>query len=123
LYRFKTLLDYNTILSFGSDWPVVDANPIDTMYVAVTRITPSHGNGFYNEERIKIEEAINAYTNGSSYAGFLEDRIGKIEVNYLADFVIIDQDITNIPVEKIPTTKIIKTLIDGKIVYENELFN
>lgn len=68
-------------------------------------------------ERIKAEEALRCYTEGSAYAEFMEDRKGMLAPGMLADFAVLSQDITSIPRERIGDTRIVETVVGGRSVY------
>ena len=121
-YPFKSLLEHKAHLAFGSDWNVAPASPILAIHTAVTRaFTDKDGKTrkFQPSESISVEESLHAYTDAAAYAEFAENSKGKIKVGYLADLVIIDQVLTNIPTENIKNTKVDCTIINGKIVYNS----
>jgi predicted amidohydrolase YtcJ len=121
-YAFRSLLDANARLAFGSDWFVAPPTPLEGIYAAVTRRTldGKHPEGWVPEQKIKVEEALRAYTSGSAYASFEESRKGTLERGKLADFAIIDRDITRIPPEEIRDAHVLMTVVGGKVVYERE---
>jgi predicted amidohydrolase YtcJ len=119
-YAFRSLLDSGAKLAFGSDWPVAPATPLDGIYAAVTRRTLDDKNpgGWVPEQKITVEEAMRAYTKDAAYASFDENIKGTLEPGKLADFVVLDQDITSIDPVMIRDTKILQTYVAGKRVYE-----
>lgn len=121
-YAFKSLLDNHARLAFGSDWSVAPPTPLEGIYAAVTRRTldDKNPNGWIPEQKITVEEALQAYTINAAYASFEEGIKGSIEVGKLADFVILDQDITTLAPEKIREVNVIKTVVGGKSVYERK---
>jgi predicted amidohydrolase YtcJ len=121
-YAFRSLLDAKTRLAFGSDWFVAPPTPLEGIYAAATRrtIDGKHPGGWVPEQKITVEEALRAYTSGSAYASFEEKRKGTIERGKLADFAIIDHDITRIPAEEIRNAHVLMTIVGGKVVYERE---
>lgn len=121
-YAFRSFLDTKTRLAFGSDWFVAPPTPIEGIYAAVTRRTldGKHPDGWVPEQKITVEEALRAYTSGSAYASFEENRKGTLERGKLADFVIIDRDLTRIPPEEIRDAHVLMTVVGGKVVYERE---
>jgi predicted amidohydrolase YtcJ len=118
-YAFKTFLDHGVRLAFGTDWPVASFNPILTLYAATTRATldGKHPQGWIPEQKISIQEAIYAYTLGSAYAEFQEHEKGSIEPGKLADFVLLSEDVLNIPAEKIRWVRVLKTWVGGEQVF------
>ena len=119
-YPWKSLLNAGTKIAFGTDYSVEPLNPMEGLYAAVTRKDRmgEEGDGWFPEEKLSMEEAIRLYTLGSAYAQFMEDRKGKIKEGYLADMVILDHDLFNIPEEKIMKTKVDYTIVGGKIIFE-----
>lgn len=118
-YAFRTFLDNGVRLAFGTDWTVAPLNPMLGLYAAVTRATldGKHPNGWVAEQKIKIEEAIEAYTMGSAYAEFQEKDKGSITPGKLADLVLVSDDLLKIDPKAIRDAKVEMTLVDGKIVY------
>ena len=121
-YAFKSLFDAKAKVTFGSDSPVAPMNVMEGIYAAVTRATLDGKNpeGWVAKEKISVEQALQAYTVNSAYAGFQEDKLGQLKIGFLADFVVLEQDILSIPVERIKDTKISMTVVDGRVVYRNE---
>jgi predicted amidohydrolase YtcJ len=118
-YAFKSILGAGARLAFGSDWSVAPPTPIEGIYGAVTRETldGKHPGGWIPEQKITVEDALRAYTSGSAYASFEENIKGTIEANKLADFVLIDRDLTRIPAAQIRDARIVMTIVGGRIVY------
>jgi hypothetical protein len=119
-YAFRSLLDARTRLAFGSDWSVAPATPLEGIYAAVTRRTldNKHPDGWVPEQKITVEQALQAYTSGSAYAGFMEKDRGVLQPGMLADFVLLEKDIRNIDPATIREVKVMKTVVGGKVVYE-----
>ncbi len=119
-YAFRSFLDANADLAFGSDWFVAPPTPIEGIYAAVTRRTldDKHPGGWVPEQKITVEEALRAYTAGSAYAGFQEKDLGVLQAGKLADFVIIDRDLTKIAPETIREARVMRTVIGGKTMFE-----
>ncbi|HEU6449797.1 MAG TPA: amidohydrolase [Gemmatimonadaceae bacterium] len=121
-YAFRSFLDTKAHLAFGSDWFVAPPTPLEGIYAAVTRSTldGKHPEGWVPEQKITVEEALRAYTSGSAYASFDENRKGTLERGKLADFTIIDRDLTRIPPAEIRDAHVLMTVVGGKVVYERE---
>lgn len=118
-YAFRTLLDHGVRLALGTDWTVAPLNPMLTLYAAVTRATLDGKNpgGWVPQEKLKIAEAVEAYTVGSAYAEYQENEKGSIVAGKLADLVLLDKDIFQIAPEEIKNAKVTLTMVGGKIVY------
>ncbi|HXH07992.1 MAG TPA: amidohydrolase [Vicinamibacterales bacterium] len=119
-YAFRSLLDAGARLAFGSDWYVAPPSPLEGIYAAVTRRTLDgrHPDGWVAEQKISVEEALRAYTAGGAYASFEEREKGVLSPGRLADFAVIDRDLTAIPPERIRDAKVTLTVVGGRIVYE-----
>jgi predicted amidohydrolase YtcJ len=119
-YAFRSLLDAGATLAFGSDWTVAPLNPLLGIYAAVTRRTLDGRNpgGWIPEQKITVEEAVSAYTNGSAFAEFQDGVKGTLTAGKLADIVLLDRDIFQIPTEEIERAKVLLTIMDGRVVYE-----
>jgi predicted amidohydrolase YtcJ len=118
-YAFRSLLDNSANLAFGSDWTVAPIDPILGIYAAVTRRTldGKNPNGWVPDQKITVEEALRAYTAGNAYGVFAEQARGKLAPGYLADLVLLDQDLTAIPPEAIEKASVRATVVGGKVVY------
>jgi predicted amidohydrolase YtcJ len=119
-YAVRSLLDSGARLAFGSDWFVAPASPLEGIYAAVTRRTldGAHPDGWVPAEKISVEEALRAYTTGAAYAAFQERETGSLETGKLADFVLVDRDITRIPPVEIRDARVLMTVVGGSAVYE-----
>ncbi len=121
-YAFRSLLSNKARVAFGSDWFVAPATPLEGIYAAVTRRTldGAHPGGWVPEQKITVEQALRAYTVEAAYASFEEDIKGKLKTGMLADFVLLDRDITTIPPEEIRETQVLKTVVGGRVVFSRE---
>src|SRR6266481_136461 len=119
-YAFRSLLDSGAVLAFGTDWTVAPMNPMFSIYAAVTRRTLDGKNpkGWVPEQKITVAEAVRAYTVGSAWAEFQESVKGTITPGKLADLVILSRDIFKIDPKDIETTKVVMTILDGRVIYE-----
>ena len=139
--RWQSMEKNGVTLAFGSDWPCTwPPNPLVAIQEAVTRTIwrPAQGGSdfpggtfdgagqagavptkesYVPEERLTVEQAVNAYTQGSSYARFSDDRIGTLEVGREADLAVLSQDIFSIKPEEIGKTRVEMTMAGGKIVF------
>jgi predicted amidohydrolase YtcJ len=123
-YAFKSLLEGGAVLSFGSDWPGTNAawypaKPLLGIYAAVTRQTldGEPPEGWFPEERIDVETAIRAFTINNAYAAREEHIKGSIEVGKLADFTIVDGDLTAIAPSEIKDVRVLGTIVGGRVVF------
>lgn len=121
-YAWRRLLDVGAKIAFGTDYPVEPINPLEGLYAAVTRKDRAGepGDGWFPDQRLSMEEAIELYTLGSAYAEFMEDRKGMIKEGYLGDVVIFDSDLLTIPHDQIMSAKVDYTIVAGKVVYKRE---
>jgi predicted amidohydrolase YtcJ len=119
-YAFRSLLNAGATLAFGTDWTVAPLNPLLSVYGAVTRrtIDRKNPNGWVPEQKITVEEAVRAYTVGSAYAEFQDTVKGTITAGKLADLVILSRDIFSIDTKEIENVKVLMTIVDGRVVYE-----
>jgi len=119
-YAFRSFLDHDARLAFGSDWSVAPPDPLLGIYAAVTRrtIDGENPNGWTPEQKIKVEEALRAYTIDAAYASFEEHLKGSLEPGKLADLVMLDRDILTAAPESIPDTRVLMTMVGGEVVYE-----
>lgn len=113
----KSLKNRNN-LSIGSDWFVASMNPFIAIDAAVNRVSNSHPTGFIPNERISLDEAIQAYTIGSAYSSFSENSTGRIAPNFLADFIVLDRNIFNIDSLDLKNVIVKKTFVHGKQIYD-----
>ena len=121
-YAWRSLLNVGTKIAFGTDYGVEPLDPIEGLYAAVTRKERGgeEGEGWFPEQKLTMEEAIELYTLGSAYAEFMEDRKGKLKVGYLADIVIVNHDLLSLPEDQIMKTKVDMTIVGGEVVYKRE---
>lgn len=121
-YAFRTILDSGGVLAFGSDSPVAPLNPIWGVYAAVTRRTLDDKNpsGWIPEQKITVDETVRAFTWGSAYAEFQDHEKGTLGPGMIADFVVLSEDIFTIDPTKIRDAKVLKTVVDGKVVFEHK---
>ena len=119
LYPINTLHKLGVKLAFGSDWYVTSANPLLAIEVAVTRLEPD-GNTtdpLLPNEAIDLATAIRAATLGSAYGNFLNEETGSIEVGKLADLIVIDKNLFDLPSSDISEARVLLTLFGGETVF------
>lgn len=119
-YAFNTLYKFGAPVSLGTDSPVEDCNPFPNIYCAVNRkgLDGKPEGGYYPEECMTLEDAIDAYTVGSAYNEFKEEVKGKLLPGFVADLIVLDRDIFSIDPMDIKNIRVEKTMVDGKFVYE-----
>jgi predicted amidohydrolase YtcJ len=127
-YAFRRLKDAGAILVFGSDSPGTNAaryflNPVYGLYAAVTRQTlkGEPKEGWYADQRLSIEEAMDAYTRAPAWASFEEAVKGTIAAGKLADLAVFDANLIEIGKSNPKTllsAKVLYTIVGGRVVYE-----
>lgn len=117
-YAWLAFLNKGVGLAFGTDYPVEPVTPFRGLYAAVTRKSESGKQEYFPEQRLTIDQAISAYTAGSAFAEFEEKEKGKLVPGMLADFVVLDRDVAAVSPEKLLQTKVLRTVVGGKTVYE-----
>ncbi|MCK0130142.1 amidohydrolase [Flavobacteriaceae bacterium F08102] len=117
-YAYKKLLNQYGKVALGTDFPVEKVNPMLTFYAAVARKDLSNypEGGFQIENRLSREETLKGMTLWAAYANFEEDEKGSIKKGKYADFIILDQNIMEIPIADIPKTKVLATFVQGEKV-------
>jgi predicted amidohydrolase YtcJ len=118
---WKSIANDGGQLAFGSDWPVVTLNPFEGIQTAVTRQTAEGlpTEGFLPSQRLSVAEAIRGYTLGAAYAGFREKTEGSLEPGKLADLIILSQDVFEVDPRAINQTKVLTTIVGGRVVFES----
>jgi predicted amidohydrolase YtcJ len=117
-YAWKTFLDAGVVVAFGTDYPVEPVTPFRGLYAAVTRANEAGTKTYFPENKLTIAQAIYAYTQGSAYAEFEEDKKGKLAPGYYADYILLDRDLLTIAPPEILKTKVLETVVGGKTVYQ-----
>ena len=119
-YAWRSLLNTGVVVPSGTDFPVEEVNPLLTFHAAVTRQDPANWpeGGWYPEQKMTREEALQSMTIWPAYAGFQESMLGSLSPGKYADFVVLDRDIMRIPDTEILGTRVLSTWIGGKRVYE-----
>ncbi len=120
-YLWKTLIDNNILLIGGSDFPVENSSPLMGIYAAVnrTKFNNSPSGGWQAKEKLNLKEALELYTKNTAYGSFKENVKGNIEIGKIADFTLIDRDISLLSVNDILKCKIVATIVNGEMVYKD----
>lgn len=116
-YAWRALLDRGVHLANGTDAPVEAVDPLPGLYASVTRKLTATSIPFFPEQRMRRREALLSYTTWNAYAAFEEQEKGQLAVGYLADFVVLSEDLLHCPDDAILQTKILYTIVGGKIKY------
>jgi predicted amidohydrolase YtcJ len=117
-YAWAEFLRKGVPLAFGTDYPVEPVTPFRGLYAAVTRKSEDGKKEYFPEQKLTMEQAITAYTIGSAFAEFAEKEKGTLAPGMLADFVVLDRDVTSVAPAKVLGTKVLRTVVGGKTVYE-----
>jgi len=117
-YAWLAFLNKGVTLAFGTDYPVEPVTPFRGLYSAVTRTSENGKLEYFPAQRLTMDQALAAYTSGSAFAEYEEKEKGKIAPGMLADFIVLDRDPTASSPEKLLGTKVLRTVVGGKTVYE-----
>ena len=117
--RWHDLEASGALMINGSDWPVDTLNPFPTMQIALTRqtIDGKPAEGFYPDQRLTLPELLAGYTRNGAYAEFMEDKVGSLESGKLADVIVLSQDLFQVPPNSVGKTKVVLTVVGGKVVW------
>ena len=118
-YAFRSLLDAGATVVFGSDWDVAPISPLAGIDAAVNRRTLDgrHPDGWIPEQRIRVVEALRAYTAGAAFAGFEENEKGSLAPGRLADFVVLSGDPLSVPPGELDRIRVEATVVGGRLVF------
>ncbi|MBF0852023.1 amidohydrolase [Gluconobacter sp. R75690] len=118
-FAYRSIVDQGARFCCGSDWPVAPLDPFTGIQAAVLRQTLDGKNpgGWMPEQKLTLLQALSGYTIGAAYAGFSENRMGRILPGFLADFVVLDKNIFTIPFEQINSMSTLSTIVGGKARY------
>jgi predicted amidohydrolase YtcJ len=117
-YPWREFLFYGAPVAFGTDYPVEPITPFRGMYAAITRKNPAGTKEYVPIQKLDIHEAIEAYTSASARAEFMEEDKGMLTPGMLADFVVLDHDLVRTTPPEILKTRVLRTVVGGKTVYE-----
>ena len=116
-YAWRSIKEAGGKVTFSTDWPVSNVDPINCIFNALNRQVWAEGQ---LDQRLSLIDTLKAYTIGGAYAEFKEHKKGLIQKNYLADIVVLSGRIDLLDKEKLSTLKVISTIVDGKLVYSSD---
>ncbi len=119
-YAWKAYLDAGVNLAFGTDYPVEPVTPFRGLYAAVTRANEKGTKTYFPANKLTRGQALYAYTQGSAFAEFAEERKGKLTPGYDADLVVVDRDLYKVEAAGLLETKVVRTFVDGREVFPSE---
>lgn len=120
LWAIRSLKEHGARVALGSDFPVVTINPFIEIYRAVSRLHDDGQpvGGWNPEQKLSVNEVLTDYTAGSAFAAFRENDLGTLEPGKRADLVVLDRNLFDIDPTEIRDTRVILTMMNGRIVYE-----
>lgn len=124
-YPMQSFFEAGVVMASASDFPVtIPFDPLIAIQIGITRldIVETSEEVLYPEERTSLEDMITSFTYNGAYANFLENEIGSIEVGKQADIIVLDQNLFEIPPNKISKTKVLLTIVDGIEVFRDPAF-
>jgi len=115
-FAWRDIKNAGATLAFGSDWTVAPYNPMLGLYAALNRqpYAPDHP-----DQRLQLEELLIGYTRDAAYAEFQENEKGQLKMGYLADMVLLSENIFQIPPDAIKDVQPLFTMVNGKMVFES----
>lgn len=124
LYPIGSMLASGAMVAGGSDWTVSTLNPLEAIQVAILRRAPEEGPGpaWLPEERADLPRMLQAYTINGAYAHQAERETGSLEAGKLADLIVLDHNLFDVPAEAIHRTRVLLTLLEGKPVWRDSTF-
>jgi predicted amidohydrolase YtcJ len=117
-FAINTLKEAGATLAFSTDFPIDALEPLKQIHRAVTRMDSSGKEPWNPQECLTLAETLKAYTKNCAYGTFREHEIGTLEAGKLADLVVLDRNLFEIPADEIADAKVQVTIMDGKIVFE-----
>src|SRR5690606_24902877 len=125
-YNIRLQLDAGAQIALGSDAPVEPIEPLPNIHAAVTRRRPDGSpgqdgwrSGPHARRALSVEEAVRGFTLGPAFAAGVEDKLGRLCPGYLADLIVLDQDIFSCDPMAIAETNVLGTIVGGEWVYRN----
>jgi predicted amidohydrolase YtcJ len=121
-YAMKTQLDFGARLALGSDAPVESPNPFLGFRAAVTRRRPDgspSADGWYPAQKLTMAQAWEGYTLGPAYAAGMEDRLGRLAPNHLADLIVVERDPFTCDPDELLALQSSATMVNGDWVWQD----
>ncbi|HEV2576608.1 MAG TPA: amidohydrolase [Acidobacteriaceae bacterium] len=119
-YAWRSFLNHGVPLAFGTDYPVESINPMRGLYSAITRMNEAGTQTFEPQEKLTLSEALYAYTQAPAFAEWRENIKGRLEPGFLADFVVLDRDLTRSTPQQILHARVVRTVVGGVTRYTSE---
>jgi len=118
-FPIRSALDAGAAVAFGTDWPIVDLDPLVGIRNAVLRQSIDHEprSGRVPAQRISLEEALRAYTLGAAFAGHREDEEGSLSPGKLADMIVLSDNPFETDVDTLHEREVLRTVVGGRDVY------
>jgi predicted amidohydrolase YtcJ len=118
-YAWRSLLNSGVVIPNGSDFPVEAVNPLISFKAFVSRQDADGfpAGGWMPDQRTTRQEALFSITLWPAYAAFMEGESGSITAGKYADFIVLDQDIMSVASDDILKTRVVMTVLGGKVVY------
>ena len=122
-YAFEELRKQNNWIPLGTDFPIENINPLLTFYAAVARMDNEKypEDGFQMENALSRKDALKGITIWAAKAGFDEHKKGSLEIGKFADFIVLKENLMEVPATEIPSIKVKMTVIGGEVVYTTTL--
>ena len=119
LYPIRSVAKEGAVVSAGSDWSVSSLAPLDGIQVAVTHRPPDAPDQptWRPEEAVDLPTAIAMYTINAAYQNHLERETGSIEVGKLADLVVLERNLFDVPADELHAVRVTRTFLEGKTIY------
>jgi predicted amidohydrolase YtcJ len=126
---YRTIFDAGVVVGGGSDHmhkigslrSLNPYNPFLGMWTSIVRLPRGLEQPLHPQQRISRYEAIRLYTINNAYLTFEEKEKGSIETGKLADFIILDRDILECPIDQIASTQVLQTFLGGEKIYDANL--
>jgi predicted amidohydrolase YtcJ len=121
-YAWHTLLERGARLAFGSDAPVESPNPFHGLHAAVTRCRADGSpgpDGWFPEQRLTVNAALDGFTSGPAYAAGMENRLGQLSAGFLADLIVVETDPFTCDPAELYNIQPVGTMVGGDWVWRS----